>query len=172
MRSRILWRCVGCSIGMAVAFCPVGMLGSMPVSGHDAPKSVAKTNGEQQEQRATAKVEADISRLRQDFAVLPPEVNSGLMYAGPGSSTMLAAASAWDELATELQTAALSYSSVTSELTGEAWLGPASSSPETAAAPYVTWMHTTAQQAEQNAAQAKADAAAFERFVEGAAGNG
>ena len=31
-----------------------------------------------------------------DFASLPPEVNSGLMYAGPGSGPMLAAAAGWD----------------------------------------------------------------------------
>jgi PPE-repeat protein len=85
---------------------------------------------------------------------------------------MLAAASAWDDLATELQTAANSYSTVMSELTGQAWLGPAPSSTATAAAPYVAWMHTTAQQAEHDAAQAKAEATAFERFVKGAAGNG
>ena len=34
-----------------------------------------------------------------DFAMLPPEVNSGRMYAGPGSGPMLAAAAAWDGLA-------------------------------------------------------------------------
>ena len=30
-----------------------------------------------------------------DFAILPPEINSGRMYAGPGSGRMLAAAAAW-----------------------------------------------------------------------------
>ena len=34
-----------------------------------------------------------------DFTMLPPEINSGRMYAGPGSGPMLAAASAWDGLA-------------------------------------------------------------------------
>src|SRR5438067_795697 len=36
------------------------------------------------------------------FLVLPPEINSLLMYAGAGSAPMLAAASAWDGLATEV----------------------------------------------------------------------
>ncbi|WP_264069201.1 PPE family protein, partial [Mycolicibacter terrae] len=31
-----------------------------------------------------------------DFGMLPPEVNSGRMYVGPGSSPMMAAATAWD----------------------------------------------------------------------------
>ncbi len=31
-----------------------------------------------------------------DYAVLPPEINSARIYAGPGSGPMLAAASAWE----------------------------------------------------------------------------
>lgn len=49
-----------------------------------------------------------------DFGVLPPEINSGRMYAGPGSGPMLAAAAAWDGLATELQSTAADYGSVIS----------------------------------------------------------
>ena len=41
-----------------------------------------------------------------DFAVLPPEVNSGLMYTGPGSAPMTAAAASWDNLAIEMYSAA------------------------------------------------------------------
>jgi PPE-repeat protein len=33
------------------------------------------------------------------FATLPPEINSGRMYSGPGSGSMISAATAWDELA-------------------------------------------------------------------------
>ena len=71
-----------------------------------------------------------------DFAALPPEINSGRMYAGAGSGPMLAAAAAWDGLAAELSSAAASYRSVVSGLTGGAWLGPASVSMAAAAAPY------------------------------------
>ena len=46
-----------------------------------------------------------------DFAMLPPEVNSGRMYSGAGSGPMLAAASAWHGLAAELRSTALSYGS-------------------------------------------------------------
>jgi PPE-repeat protein len=97
-----------------------------------------------------------------DFAMLPPEVNSGRMYSGAGSGPMLAAASAWNGLAAELNSTALSYSSVLSALTGEEWHGPASAAMATAAAPYVAWLSATAVQAEQTAAQAEAAAAAYE----------
>jgi len=61
-----------------------------------------------------------------DFALLPPEINSGRLYAGPGSQSMLAAAAAWDDLATELYAAASSSQSVLSGLTAGPWLGPSS----------------------------------------------
>jgi PPE-repeat protein len=97
-----------------------------------------------------------------DFGVLPPEINSARMYSGPGSGPLMAAASAWDELAIELNSTAASYSSVISELTGQEWLGPSSTSMAVAAAPYAAWMNTTAAQAEQAAAQAQAAASAYE----------
>ena len=97
-----------------------------------------------------------------DFGALPPEINSARMYSGPGSGPLMAAASAWDELATELDSTAASYSSAISELTGADWLGPSSASMAAAAAPYAAWMSTTAAQAEQAAAQAKAAAGAYE----------
>jgi PPE-repeat protein len=97
-----------------------------------------------------------------DFAILPPEINSGRMYAGPGSGPMLAAAAAWDGLGTELQSAAASYTSVISGLTAGHWLGPASAAMAAAAGPYVAWMSTTAAQAEQTANQARSAAAAHE----------
>ncbi|MGV0627141.1 PPE family protein [Mycolicibacter minnesotensis] len=96
-----------------------------------------------------------------DFAALPPEINSGKMYAGAGSGPLLAAASAWDGLAAELSTAASSYDSVVEGLTGQ-WAGPSSTSMATAAAPYMDWMRTTAAQAEFSAGQARAAAAAYE----------
>ena len=97
-----------------------------------------------------------------DFSVLPPEINSARMYSGPGSGPLMAAATAWDELATELGSTADSYSSVISGLTGAEWLGPSSASMAAAAAPYAAWMSTTAAQAEQAAAQAMAAASAYE----------
>lgn len=96
-----------------------------------------------------------------DFALLPPEVNSARMYTGPGPGPMLAASAAWDGLAAELGSAATSYQSVVSGLTG-AWVGPSSVAMSASAEPYVVWMQSTAAQAEQAAAQAKAAAIAYE----------
>ena len=97
-----------------------------------------------------------------DFAFLPPEVNSGRMYTGPGAAPLLAAAAAWDALAAELETAAVGYSGVISILIGHAWSGPTSVAMANAAAPYVAWLQTAAANAEQTAIQAKAVAAAYE----------
>ena len=96
-----------------------------------------------------------------DFAALPPEINSGLMYAGPGSGPMLAASMAWDALADNLYSTAISYGSVITELTAS-WRGPSSASMAAAAAPYVSWISATATQAQAAATQAKAAVAAYE----------
>ena len=96
-----------------------------------------------------------------DFGVLPPEINSGRIYDGPGLGPMLAAAAAWDGLAAELHSTAASYSSVTSSLTA-GWQGPSSTTMADAVAPYTAWMRATASQAEQTATQARAAAAAYE----------
>ncbi len=97
-----------------------------------------------------------------DFGLLPPEVNSGLMYAGPGSGPLLAAAAAWDAVAAELESSAAGYSSQIADLTGLAWFGPSSMAMSGAAAPYAAWLQAAAAQAGQTAAQAYAAAAAYE----------
>jgi PPE-repeat protein len=97
-----------------------------------------------------------------DFGILPPEINSGRMYTGPGPGPMLAAAAAWDGLAAELGSTAASYGSEVSALTSGAWQGPSSASMAAAAAPYVAWMNATAAQAEETGSQAKVAAAAYE----------
>ncbi|WP_375487642.1 PPE family protein, partial [uncultured Mycobacterium sp.] len=84
------------------------------------------------------------------------------MYAGPGSAPLQAAASSWNALAAELNSAATGYNTVITQLANEEWLGPASTSMANAAAPYVAWMSSTAAQAEQAATSARAAAAAYE----------
>jgi PPE-repeat protein len=97
-----------------------------------------------------------------DFALLPPEINSARIYAGPGSGPMLAASAAWDVLAADLESTAASYQSAISGLTSGPWLGPSSASMAAAATPYVTWMRTVATQAARSATQAKMAAGAYE----------
>jgi len=97
-----------------------------------------------------------------DFGAIPPEINSARMYSGPGSSSLMAAASAWNGLAAELNSTALGYDKVITTLGSEEWMGPASASMAQAVQPYVAWMSITAAQAEQAAAQARAAAAAYE----------
>jgi PPE-repeat protein len=94
--------------------------------------------------------------------LLPPEIISALMYAGPGSASLQAAASAWNGLAAELSSAATGYNTVITQLAGDEWLGQASTSMAQAAAPYVAWMNTTAAKAEAAATSAQAAAAAYE----------
>lgn len=97
-----------------------------------------------------------------DFASVPPEITSALMYSGPGSGSMLAAAMAWDGLAAELHSAAGSYRAVVSGLTDGPWLGASSAAMAAATAPYGVWLSATAARAEQTAAQARMAAAAYE----------
>jgi PPE-repeat protein len=97
-----------------------------------------------------------------DFASLPPEINSGLMYSGPGSSPMVTAASAWAGLAGELHSIAAFYESVILALTDGSWLGPAAASMATSSQAQVEWLLDTATRAEQVAAQASAAVSAYE----------
>lgn len=61
-----------------------------------------------------------------DFGLLPPEINSGRMYTGPGPGPMLAAATAWDGLAVELHATAAGYAS---ELCGPRTRWPCTATP-------------------------------------------
>ncbi len=97
-----------------------------------------------------------------DFAGIPPEINSGLMYTGAGSGPLVAAAASYSNLAAELSTTASSWESIITNLTTEAWTGPASTAAAAAAQPYVTWLSSTAAALEHAGTQAAASAAAYE----------
>jgi PPE-repeat protein len=97
-----------------------------------------------------------------DYGLLPPEINSGRIYTGPGSGPMLAAAAAWDGLAADLQSAATGHRSVITELTGGPWMGPASESALAAVTPFIVWLDSASEEAAQAASQAFAAAAAYE----------
>src|SRR5690625_5141215 len=126
---------------------------------------VATLNGSAESYAATEAANAVAAGQAQpmlDYGALPPEINSGRMYTGPGSAPMMSAASAWRTMAAELAAAAHSYETVVTQLSSEEWLGPGSASMSAAATPYIAWMNTTAAQAEQAAVQATAAAGAFE----------
>jgi PPE-repeat protein len=97
-----------------------------------------------------------------DFAAQPPELISTKIYSGPGAESLQAAASAWDGLSSELQSTAANYQSVIAGLVSGEWTGPSSEAAAAAAAPYISWLSTTAAQAEQTASQARAAASAYE----------
>lgn len=97
-----------------------------------------------------------------NFSVLPPEVNPALMFAGPGSGPMLEAAAGWAGLAAEFGSAASSFSSLTSELAGQAWQGPAAAAMLAAAAPYAGFLDAAANSAASAAGQAQTVAEVFE----------
>jgi PPE-repeat protein len=96
------------------------------------------------------------------FMFFPPEINSGLMYSGAGSGPLMAAASAWGELAADLEATATSYQTVLAQLTGTTWLGPTSARVAAATAPFVEWLQGSSVQAAQTSAQASLAAAAYE----------
>jgi PPE-repeat protein len=100
-----------------------------------------------------------------NFSVLPPEINSALIFAGAGSGPMLAAATAWNGLSDELGSAAASFTSLTSGLTASGWQGPASAAMAAAAAPYAGWLRAAAAHAGGAAGQARSAAAVYESAV-------
>ncbi|MEE3750272.1 PPE family protein [Mycobacterium intracellulare] len=95
-----------------------------------------------------------------DFATLPPEINSGLMYSGPGAGSMVAAAAAWDKLAAWLCTAAADYRAVTAKLAAQ-WEGTPSALRD-AAALYTDWLDANAARSQEAAVQLGAAAGAHE----------
>ncbi len=75
---------------------------------------------------------------------------------------MLAAAAAWNRLASELHAAATGFSSVTSGLAGQYWQGAAAAAMANAATSYAGWLSAAATRAAGAAGQARVMAAIFE----------
>ncbi|AGC64010.1 PPE family protein [Mycobacterium liflandii 128FXT] len=84
------------------------------------------------------------------------------MYSGPGSGPLLAAASAWDAVAAQLELYASGTSSGLAELLGQTCSGATALMVAAAVMPHVAWATTMAAQAEQTASQARGAAVAFE----------
>jgi PPE-repeat protein len=95
-----------------------------------------------------------------EFTTLPPEITSALIHSGPGAESLIEASGAWQQLGTNLEDSAENYAAALSSL-AETWHGPSAAAMAQSVQPYLTWMQTTAQQAQQTAASAMAAAAAF-----------
>ncbi|UQX09692.1 PPE family protein [Candidatus Mycobacterium methanotrophicum] len=96
------------------------------------------------------------------FSLIPPEINSALMFSGAGSGPLLEAAVAWDSLSADLESTATQYQTLLTNLTTGPWLGPSSAQMAAATAPYIAWLQSTAATAAQTGTQAKAAAAAYQ----------
>jgi PPE-repeat protein len=96
------------------------------------------------------------------FSLIPPEINSALMFSGAGSGPLLEAAAAWDGLAADLDSTATQYQTLITNLTTGSWLGPSSARAAAATAPYIAWLQSTSATAAQTGAQAKVAAAAYQ----------
>jgi PPE-repeat protein len=87
-------------------------------------------------------------------------VISALIHSGPGAESLANAAAAWQQLSANLEDTADNYAASLSSM-DETWYGPSSAAMVQSITPYVTWLRTTAQQAQQTAAAAQSAAAAF-----------
>ena len=94
------------------------------------------------------------------MTLAPPEVTSALIHSGPGAESLIEASIAWQQLAADLEESASSAASAVSSLTG-VLQGPSALAMTQAVEPYLTWLHTTAQQSQQTGSSALAAAAAF-----------
>lgn len=99
-----------------------------------------------------------------NIATLPPEINSGRMYAGPGPGSLADAVTAWERLASRLYTAAADYRTVTSKVLVRSGCAEAKAitAITEAVAPYIDWLAATAEQAALAATRATAAASAYE----------
>lgn len=96
-----------------------------------------------------------------EYGLLPPEINSARLYAGPGSAPMLTAASAWATLSTGLFSTAYEVTAAVGTLAAT-WTGPSSLAMAHTLTGYVQWLMSTASLAEQTANQASSAVAAYE----------
>jgi PPE-repeat protein len=96
-----------------------------------------------------------------DWGILPPEVNSGRMWAGPGIGSHIAAIAAWTAVSDSLFATAASYRSTLTDL-ATTWTGPSSINAVASGLTYALWLEMTAAQAAQTATKLFAAVAAFE----------
>jgi PPE-repeat protein len=98
------------------------------------------------------------------FGRVPPEINSGRMFNGSGSGSLVQAAESWDQLAGNLRQASAHGRAVTAQLSQE-WRGTVAVAVIYKMAGYLGWLDIAAEQAARTAAQARAAAQAHTTVV-------
>lgn len=96
-----------------------------------------------------------------DYGQVPPEVHSARMHSGPGAESLLAAATAWSNVANGLDEAADGFRRVTAKLNC-GWQGTAAIAMTQAATPYLGWLTAAAAKSRQTADHARAAATAYQ----------
>lgn len=102
-----------------------------------------------------------------EYAGMPPEVASGLVYTGPQSEPLAMAAAAWQALAADLAATATAMQTAVANLVGASWTGPTSVSMGGAGEQHVQWLVQAAAQAEETAALAGQAATVVEAVYTG-----